>query len=270
VITVQGTGTVTKGDLFETANGVQFQAKSTEQISGTGKVPVEALIAGNSGVVGAGTITQIPVTITGISACTNEEATSGGYDAETDAALKTRYYNLLRTPATSGNKYAYKNWALEVQGVGDAQVYPLGHGDSTVDVVIIDSDKKPADSDLVAEVQEYIDPDSAGKGEGAAPIGARCYVSSAAGLEINLSVKLTTSSVKAEIEAAVKKTIVEYLAEIAFQKAYVSYAQIGNAIIGVEGVTDYENLEINGGTANITVPDRSVAIIGQVVFSYAE
>lgn len=268
-ITVTGTGTVTKGDLFETPNGVQFASTETVDITDSGTVNVKAVQAGNVGVVGSGAITQMPVTIAGISSCTNAEPTHDGYDAESDEALIERYYIALRTPPSSGNKYSYQNWALEVEGVGAAEVFPLGHGENTVDVVIIDSEMQPASEQLVASVQRYIDPDSLGKGEGAAPMGAHCYVSAAEALNIDVTAKLKISGTQSETETAVKDAIKKYLASIAFTGENVSYAQIGNAILDTAGVIDYESLTVNSGAVNISVPDRSVAILGTVVFTYA-
>lgn len=270
IVTVTGNGTVAAGDLFETENGVQFEATETVTVQETADVPIISKTAGNAGIVGAGTINEMPITLEGISSCTNNEPTADGYDAESDEALRERYYLALRTPTSSGNKAAYRNWALEVSGVGDAQVYPLGHDDGTVDVVIIDDQMKPASTSLVAEVQNYIDPSSEGKGLGEAPIGAKCYVSAATAAEINLTGKITLQSgaSSTSVEAAIKAAVEDYLAEIAFTSSAVSYAHIVSEITQAEGVLDAENLKVNEGTANISVADRYVAVLGTVVFTY--
>lgn len=270
IVTVTGNGTVEIGDIFETENGVQFEATETVTSQDTAQVPVKAKTAGNAGVVGAGTIKEMPITIAGISSCTNDAATADGYDAESDEALRERYYLALRTPTGSGNKAAYRNWALEVSGVGDAQVYPLGHGDGTVDVVIIDDKMKPASDSLVSSVQQHIDPNSEGKGLGEAPIGAKCYVSSASGTKINIAGKITlqTAAASTSVEAAIKASVEEYLAEIAFTGSAVSYAHIASRITSTDGVIDVENLTINDGTANVSVEERCVAILGTAVFTY--
>lgn len=273
-ISIVGNGTVTKGDLFETEHGIQFQAVETVDISDTGKVRISALVPGNAGVVGAGTITQMPVTLAGIVGCINEAATHDGYDAESDDSLRARYYAKLRTPDNGANKYAYYNWALEVPGVGNAEVFPLGHGENTVDVVIIDDDMLPATDGLIEAVQTYIDPNSAGKGEGRAMMGAHCYVSSAEGVAVNITGKLMISGEQEEILEAVKSSVKRYLASVAFAKkgdarANVSYAMISNYIIDTPGVLDIENLKINGGVANIAVQERYVAVLGTAVFTYA-
>ena len=75
--------------------------------------------------------------------------------------------------------------------MGGVQIYPLGHGDNTVDVVIIDADGEPADTELVGRVQAHIDPGSQGLGEGEAPIGAYCYVSGAEGVSVDLALTVT-------------------------------------------------------------------------------
>ena len=91
----------------------------------------------------SGSITMMPVQLSGIVRVTNQEPTHDGYDAETDEAYYQRFLIRVQTPPTSGNVYHYLSWALEVAGVGAAQVYPLGHGDNTVDVVIIDAEVCP-------------------------------------------------------------------------------------------------------------------------------
>ena len=271
VVTVTGTGTVEIGDLFETENGVQFAASETVSITGSGDVPVIAVVAGASGNVGTGAVNDMPVTISGISAVTNSAPITGGYDAETDEDLRERYYEAIRTPASNGNKASYKIWAKSATGVGDAKVFPLAQGTGTVDVVIIDADMTPADTSLVNEVQNYIDPGSSGRGDGIAPIGATCYVSSATGLDINVSASITlsASASSSTVETAIKEAITNYLANIAFDSSIVSAAQVGNVILDVPGVQDYENLKLNGATGNVTVGEREVAVIGTVTFTYA-
>ena len=209
-VTVTGNGTVSVGDLFETELGVQFEATEDVNVVEIAEVPIMAVPGGNVGNVGAETITQFPVTIAGIVSCVNEDATSEGYDAESDESLLDRYFRAIRTPSSSGNKYDYENWALEVNGVGKAAVFPLGHGNNTVDVVITDSMSCPASDLLVEAVQNHIDPGCTGKGEGTAPIGAVCYVSSATKTDINISVKVTfvagreVQTIKADIESLIK------------------------------------------------------------------
>lgn len=267
-VTVTGNGIISEGDLFESENGILFEAVENVVVSDVAEVPIRAIVQGNAGIVGAGTITQFPVTISGIITVTNTQATADGYDEEKDEELLGRYLIALRTPPGSGNRHDYRNWALEVTGVGDAQVFPLGHGNNTVDVVIIDADKKPASANLVSAVQNHIDPQNEGKGLGTAPIGAKCYVSSAIAINIDVSAALTLKAGvdEATVKELIETALTEYLKGIAFSSKSASYAQIGNCIIDTEGVLDYENLKVNNGTANIQISDRQVAVLGTVKY----
>ena len=271
VLTVTGTGTVQQGALFESGGGIQFAASETVQITGEGQVRVTCRVDGAAGNLPAHSITQMPVTLQGISACDNPEPTAGGYDEEDDAAYYARYLLKIRTPATSGNVYHYQSWALEVAGVGAVQVFPLARGPGTVDIVLIDSTGQPAPPDLVQAVQDYIDPGGTGEGYGQAPIGAQCQVEAATGTEIELSAtvfKLDTAD-EETVTAGIKAAVGAYLAEIAFQQDYVSFARITERILAVEGVRDLESLTVNGGTDNVHLGERACAVLGEVTLSYA-
>lgn len=270
-VTVTGTGTVHAGDLFESAGGVQFAAAQNVTASGMGEVPVVCVTAGSAGNLPAGSITMMPVQLDGIVSVTNQSATAEGYDAETDEAYYDRFLIRLRTPPTSGNQYHYRLWALEVPGVGDVQIYPLGHGANTVDVVVIDTDKQPASAALVEAVQTHIDPGSQGIGAGEAPMGAHCYVSAAAAVAVDLSVTVTAlvGAEQTAVTQAIRDAVSAYLASVAFAQSYVSYARIGEAILSASGVQDYTGLLVNGGTGNQSVAARQVAVLGEVSVSYA-
>ena len=96
------------------------------------------------------------------------------------------------------------------------------------------------------------------------PIGANVTVVSATPLTINISVKLVTSSnMQTDIETAIS----DYLSDTSLKKSYISYAKIGGCILSVSGVDDYTNLKINGGTVNISIPNGSVPVLGNVVIT---
>ncbi len=267
VITVKGNGTITKGDLFETEGLVRFQATETVKVIGQTTVSIKAVFAGEGGNVPIGSITKMPITIQGMTSCTNETATEGGYEAESDEDLLLRYYEKLREPATSGNIYHYKRWAKEVEGVGAVRVFPLWAGDNTVKVIIIDLERLPASEELVQKVQNYIDPNSKGTGEGQAPIGAYCTVESAKPKIIDVSVHLhlAKDTILEVIKKEIDSKIIDYLKGIAFEQDYASFAQIGAHILSVEGVVDYENMTLNGLTQNIVCQKDEVMLLGEVV-----
>ena len=266
-----GTGTITIGDEFETASGTKFVATETKIVNSGDFVNIECTQSGLVGNVPMNTITVIPTTIQGIIEVTNPEAFTNGFVAETQEELYERYIEDLQNPITSGNIYHYRKWALEIPGVKKADVKPLWNGDNTVKVIIIDQNSQPASPELVKQVQQYIDPNSEGKGLGEAPIGAYCTVASAIAenLKIDLRLKIKTGEDFETIKNRVKASIDKYLADLAFtdpnRPDIVSYAQIGFAILSTVGVEDYADLLLNGGTDNLEIPnsdtDRSVSVL---------
>ncbi|MBQ8919432.1 MAG: baseplate J/gp47 family protein [Acidaminococcaceae bacterium] len=261
-----GDGTINKGDLFSTSGNVQFMSTETKEVTAGSVVAVQAVISGAAGNVAAETITEMPVTLAGIAKVINMEAMEGGYEAETDNSFRKRYYEVLREPATSGNIYHYKQWAKEISGVGEAKVFPLWQGDNTVQVIIVDSDGLVPGHDLINQVQEYIDPGQGGTGEGAAPIGAYCTVTAATPLNIIVSADIILRGA-AELETvrqAIAINIAAYLKEIAFKSSWVSVGKIGDVLINTEGVEDYNNLIVNGGTVRVAIPEKSVAVLSEV------
>ena len=120
---------------------------------------------------------------------------------------------------------------------------------------------------LFRSVQDYIDPNISGTGEGEAPIGAYATVVSATSKLINIDlvdIQEATNYTLAEITESLKINITNYLKEIAFKQDYVSYAKIGNVILNTEGVEDYSNLKINSGIENIAILNEEVAVVGVV------
>ena len=268
----RGNGSINQGDLFQTESGTQFKATESVAINESAMVHIQAVTAGDEGNVPANAIKYMPVSIAGITSVTNPEPTGGGYDTESDEDLLQRYYERIKTPPTSGNKSQYKMWAKEVTGVGDARVAPLWNGNNTVKVILIDSNKEPANAEVVSRVQNYIDPGASGEGEGAAPVGAYCTVVSAEGKTINVAFTAlavdpayTEGQRKAKVEAKLR----EYFRSITFREdiTEVSYAQIGYRLLDTTGIRDYAALRINGGTDNIPIVNNEVPVLGVVTIA---
>ncbi|WP_238656215.1 baseplate J/gp47 family protein [Paenibacillus piscarius] len=189
-----------------------------------------------------------------------------GTDAEPDEALRQRFFDSARRPATSGNKYHYMEWAQQIQGVGGARVFPLWAGPKTVKVVIVNTEHRPASALLVSEVQKYIDP-TPGMGEGQAPVGAVVTVESATGKVVDVSAKVTLAAGYAlqPVVDAFTAGLEKYRKEKAFNATYISQSVIGALLLDTEGVVDYSGLKLNGGTANITLNETEVPLFGNVV-----
>lgn len=262
IITGSEGATISEGDLVA-SDTVNFVVQETKIIDSTGMVDVlaECEVSGSAGNLPVGAMKYFPVTIPGLNAVTNNQAITNGYDGESDDELRQRYFDKVRTPATSGNKYHYRNWAKEVSGVGETKVFPLWNGPGTVKVVIIDDNKTGADIDLVTNVYDHI--------EELKPIGATITVESAIEVPIDIAVTLdidTNNYTEIQVIENIKNNIIQYLKNIAFNKTidYVSYAIIGSQILNSDGVIDYSNLTVNDETANIYIKDKEVAVLGGV------
>lgn len=199
--------------------------------------------------------------ISGVTATLGDIITSGT-DIETDDALRARLYEKVRMPATSGNAYQYKQWALEVAGVGDAKVFPLDDGPGTVTVLVVDSNKAISES-LPDTAAEYI--------ETVRPIGATVTVASptAKSITISATIILDGSKTLAEVKTAFEAALEEFLAGTVFTTYSVSYAKIGGLLLDTAGVEDYSGLTINSGTGNVTIGTKEIPVKGTVTLTEA-
>lgn len=248
------------GTLVQTIDGLKYEITGDVTITSTSAlIEVQAMDIGEKYNVPANVITQMPVKVNGITSVTNPNAVTNGYDVESDDSLRQRYFERLQTPATSGNKYHYKNWSKEVDGVGDAKVFPLWNGNGTVKVVIANSNKRAADSNLINNVTSYI--------ENNRPLGADVTVVSAEEKPIDILATLVIDTKKYTIEATqteIGNNLSKYFKENAFTTNYISYASIGNLIFNTEGVIDYNNFLVNNDNLNVFLEDEEVPVLGNL------
>lgn len=261
-VTITGTpgAIITEGDKVA-SDTITFSISQSAVVGEEGSATVQAVcdIPGKIGNVPIGAINRFPVTLSGLVGVTNTESATDGFDEETDDELRTRYFEKVSLPATSGSKYHYVMWAKEVSGVGDAKCIPLWNGNGTVKVIIINSDKGIASEELISEVVNHIEENR--------PIGAEVTVESAEPLVIDISVSLVLTN-GVDIDTAknkVSESITKYLQKNAFSSTYISYAQIGGCILSCDEVKDYGSLTMNGGIENIPVSDTQVPVLGGIL-----
>jgi uncharacterized phage protein gp47/JayE len=260
-ITIMGTANtnIPAGSLFATQTGLNFATTQAITIGSSGTAAALAICTttGAAGNVDAETIVKIPYSIPGVSSAANAAAATEGYDAETDTALLARYLLKARTPATSGNTYHYEEWALAVSGVGQAKVLPLWNGNGTVKVLILNNDNAIPSDALVASTAEYI--------ETLRPIGATVTVVAPTAIAINITATITGK----DVTAAFKTALTAYFQDYGFGLSTVSIAKVGAILLSQDGVTDYTNLTLNTGTANIAIADDALPVVGTVSLSVA-
>lgn len=149
---------ISVGLQIKTEDGRFYETTESAVISGSGSavVAVRSLATGavqNIKTATKGSFMAAPV---GVSTDVVLNDVVGATNAESDSSLLERLLNKIRRPAAGGNKYDYKDWALEVDGVEQAYVYPLRRGLGTVDIAITADNGVPSD-DTVRRAQEYID-----------------------------------------------------------------------------------------------------------------
>lgn len=188
------------------------------------------------------------------------EIVDSGENIETDESLRERYYLKVRNPATSGNIYDYLNWALKVEGVGKAKVFPLWNGPGTVKVIIIDTDMK-IDTTLESRVYDYI--------ETVRPIGAEVTVNSpiAHTIDISASVELDNSKTLGVVIESFTLNLNEYLYSLTFKNDVISYAKIGSILLSTPGIKDYNNLLVNASDVNIVLTEEEIPILNDINIS---
>ena len=160
--TVTATGSagtvIAAGQLLKTASDATYQTTSSATIgvNGQASVAVQSVATGLDGNLSAGVMLTWQSPSNGLDGTATIDAMIGGTDAETDASLLARLLDLIRRPPAGGNKYDYRRWALEVDGVSAAYVYPLRRGLGMVDVVITSATGLPS-AEILAATQAYID-----------------------------------------------------------------------------------------------------------------
>lgn len=253
-VTFTGTqGTIVPaGSIVAVKGGVQFTTDEAVTLDGGGKgtVKVTCSETGMRGNVQAHTITAVPISIAGVTGVDNDDATQDGAEEETDADLFKRYSVIVRTPATSGNKYHYYNWAMSIAGVGACRVVPLWNGAGTVKVIVVNAQMQPAGSDLIQTVADYI--------ESVRPIGADVTVTTLIPKTFNITVDI----VGIEDKARLKEAVNHFIASKHIEMHYISAAQVGK-ILMEQNVVDYRNLRLNGAEI-VTATNEELLSVGDI------
>jgi len=229
------------------------------------------------------------VNIEGLNSATLGSMYEAGADEESDDALRTRWREAKAGPAENGNKAHYKKWCEEVPGIGRARILPLWGGENTVKAVLFGTDGFNINSTLVKTVQDYVDPivdgfdvvvDGVtytfgdGMGEGVANMGAHFLAVSSVPFNLTVSATLSLNEGYTIEQATASATaaITAYLKNLALNTAdesneVVRISMIGSILTELDEVLDYDDLQINNQTSNITIASDSVGVLAGVIFN---
>lgn len=254
--------TIGQGEVFatESENGVpsiEFATLESVEIGSAGKVEVtvQALTPGVDSNVNPGTIVLMSEPIKGITSVTNPKRASGGTAEESDDELRERILeaNAQMDVSYVGNNADYKRWAEEVPGIGTAIVVPEWNGPETVKIVCLDANGEAANQTLLTAVYNHImAPDS--PLDRLAPPNTILTVAAPELVNITYSFTPTLKS-GYELDAVVEdfKQKLESYYKTTAADGEVKYIQVHALLASVTGIDDFENLLMNGDTANIPI-----------------
>lgn len=258
--TGQANTAIPAGTAAVTASGLEFDTLEDVEIraEGTAEVAARAAQPGAAYNVEAGRVNRLLTAMQGVAAVSNLDAATGGYDAETDAALYARLSAFRCEPATSGNIHQYEQWALEVDGVGAARAIDLWNGPGTVKVVLAGNGLEPVDETVRAAAAAYI--------ESKRPAGPAVTAESAEAVVINIAVavELDVSATVQSVQAALRSALTDYLHGLAFRSSTVVLQRVAYLLMGIDGVIDHDPPTMNGGTVNVPLTETQVPVLGTV------
>jgi uncharacterized phage protein gp47/JayE len=222
--------------------------------------------------------TLIPIEdFTGLDTLQSANATSvliPGEDEEDTEVFRNRYLNDFNPIRFGGNISQYIDWVNDINGVGASRVKRRSAGERKVIVTIINSEYSKASSALVSSVQNSLDPNSDGAGDGIAPIGHEVTVEAADNETINIYIEVVFDTGKSysNMMSAITDIIEAYLLELrqdwgnysSGTATIVRIAQIETRILALSGVLDIQNTKINGVAANYSCTDNKIPVLGVI------
>nr|WP_243838159.1 baseplate J/gp47 family protein [Nitratidesulfovibrio liaohensis] len=159
---ISGTS-IPAGTLLQRTDGTEFQTMADVAIAGGSAVAqVEAVVEGTVGNTAAGLVLRLATTLSGVQSAATIGAAglTGGTEAETVEALRTRLRAYVQEQPQGGATNDWVTWALQVSAVTRAWAYPRYVGRGTVGLAFV-CDNAPGTIipgvDMVATVQAYLE-----------------------------------------------------------------------------------------------------------------
>lgn len=253
---------IPQGFMVMTDEGVEFFTDENATIGDAGTVDISctAAVGGTISNVASNKIVQFEETSLEIATVNNAKPFYGGIDQETDDELRARYLTKVQNPVGSGNIYHYQEWALSVSGVTKARVFPLWDGNGTVKVVVTGQNGRAPGHEILTAVEAAIAEN--------APIGATVTVAAVEELPIIVSatVELLNGATVEDVQDAIKNAIDSYMTE-AINEGIVRINRVGEAILSVDNVADYENILVNGSANNVPISTEQSLYLSEVTLS---
>lgn len=273
--TFYGTFTNKDGEIYALKSGERFFLEEYYYqvlfLEEDGKRYVlECETAGECGNSYLGTL--LPVShLEGLAKATLTELRTDGEDEESDEALRKRYMQSFSADAFGGNVADYKQKVGAMQNVGGVKVEPVWQGGGTVKLVIIDQGFKAPSTEELKQLQNQIDPQTKGLGEGIAPIGHKVTVVGVTevGCTIKMDITWHKDADQEQAKLEIKQKIEAYLLELRKGWADTTYVVVRSsyleaAVLYVAGVLDVQNCTINQQSGNLQLQHYEIPILKTV------
>ncbi|MGX9756375.1 baseplate J/gp47 family protein [Clostridioides difficile] len=220
--------------------------------------PVQALEIGTKYNLSSDCEFKLNNNIFGVEKITNINKFSGGTEIETDEELRERFFKIQKNQATSGNKAHYEEWALEVDGVYNAKVYPRWSGAGTVKVLLFGQNNQSVEEEIINKCKEHIEEEM--------PIGPTLTVTTPVPLNISISasMELEDGYTLDMVKNSFLENINQYFRTITRE---IVYTKILGILISTSGVHDLSNLLVNNSTDNIEIEDDKIPSVTILNFS---
>lgn len=215
--------------------------------------PARSVAGGKAFNAAAGAVDTLVTPPAGIEGVTNGAAFSGGADAESDDALRTRLLKSCSVLPNGTNAAAYRTAAQQVPGVGSVNVVPRANGAGTVAVYLY-GDGAPVTEAVVEAVQaaleamREINVDVTVAAAEPVPRLVTAYVTPKPGVAFEEAKALCTAAVEA------------YFASLTVGEPFVT-AAVSAAVMGTGAV---ENCVLPESMADYTTPADKIAVSGGI------
>lgn len=252
-------------------------------------VRVTCKITGSEGNLASGSEFILQPPIAGVASIVDKGSVVMAAERESLDEAWTRLKDKAENPDTGGNVHDYERWVVnDFYEEYDVKIGKVlvdmcwdkdnGYdGRGTVRIVVVDDTYGPLDKSVVADIKEYLDPkDLEGYGYGKAPGGAVVtvitgtpyYIDVAAtvtyekNVDRNVILQTFTEKVKAYIQSRVflRDEDTKELSPIAYKK-------IAGILGTMEGVANYEDLTVNGGTTDIEIAPYQIPTLQKVALT---
>ncbi|WP_298286570.1 baseplate J/gp47 family protein [Acidocella sp.] len=250
----------TENAAFDAALGGYVMAAGVASVTAS----VVAALAGSAGNVQANTITLIASPVAGVDVVTNQNALTGGVDAESDAAFKLRFGNYLASLSKATNGAIGAAIGAIQQGLSYSIQENIDQTGAVLMgnfVITVDDGSGAPPPALLGAVQGAVD--------AVRPVGTSFAVQAPQVIAANVTINIVPSSaslLNAAI-AAVGSAVAQYIGAlpVGATMSYTRLAQIAYDASAV--VSNLSALKLNGAAVDIVPTPSQVVRAGMIVVS---